>query len=90
MLDLLEHKPGEPLREYVRLFDQVRCRVLDILDAALIMTFYANVRDTCLVEELAAWPVRTIAELYRLVNRCDLMEEEARHVHAPPASTAST
>lgn len=75
-LDLLVQELGELLREYVRRFNLVRRGIRDIPDIAIIVTFYMNVRDACLVKELATHPMYTLAELYQLVDRCILLEKK--------------
>lgn len=78
-------EPDEPLQEYVRCFDLIRCGIRGIPDAAIIATFFANVRDARFVEQLATRPVRTVTELYRLADRWAPLGEEPRLNCAPKA-----
>lgn len=60
-----------------------------IPNAAIIATFYANVHDARLIEELTSRQVCTITELYLLADRYALSEGETHPDRAPWASTAS-
>ena len=81
------------LRHFMQRFSHVSHNIPEAPDAAIVTAFSANIRDIQMGEKLNMRKVRTVNELYALVDRCARAEEgrlapeRAKKVEAGPASS---
>lgn len=86
-LHSLVQKPGESLKRFIDRFSRVQRQIHDIFVIAVIATFHANVRDAEMHEKLSTRLVHTVAELYRLADKCARAEKEGAPTVTRPGSS---
>jgi hypothetical protein len=77
-LQVIPQRDGENLRKYIQRFSRVHHNIPDIHPAAVVAAFHTNVRNRRMQSEMNVEQVKTINDLYALVDRCAHAKEGRR------------